>query len=54
MKEEGLDDPDSENFDPLYKISPMQNALLDSYRRHRFPGREITVDEQMIKFKVNV
>lgn len=52
VKEEGLSDPDNQNFDPLYKISSMQNLLLQRYREKRNPGREVTIDEQMIKFKV--
>lgn len=51
-KAQGLDDPSSSNFDPLHKITPIQNVLLQSFRKFRFPPREITVDEQMVKYKV--
>lgn len=52
-KVNGSDDPNSPNYDPLYKITPMQNVLLNSYRKLRVPRREVTVDEQMIKYKVD-
>lgn len=52
--EEGLADPESPNYDPLYKITPMQKVLLESYRKHRFPQRAVTIDEQMIKYKVRI
>lgn len=48
----GTNDPNSPNFDRLYKIMPMQDALLRNYRKFRFPCREVTIDEQMVKFKV--
>lgn len=54
VKEKGLDDPKSNSYDPLYKITPMQNVLLQSYRENRNPKREVTIDEQMIKFKVRM
>lgn len=52
VKENGMSDPKSPNYDPLYKITPMETCLLKNYRQYRFPKREITIDEQMVKFKV--
>lgn len=52
VKETGMNNPKSANFDKLYKITPMQNILLKSYRQYRNPPRAVTIDEQMVKFKV--
>lgn len=52
VKLEHSDDVDSPNYDPLFKISAMQNLLLTSYRKHRVPDRQVVVDEQMVKYKV--
>lgn len=53
-KETGANNPRSKNYDAMYKISPLQNTLLKSFRKHRFPMRELTIDEQMIKYKVRL
>lgn len=50
--ESGQSNPESQFYDPLYKITPMQNVLLQNFRRYRFPDKEVTIDEQMVKFKV--
>lgn len=53
VEETGKSDPKSNNYDPMFKVTPLQNILLNSFRKHRFPAREVTIDEQMVKFKVN-
>lgn len=52
VQETGLSDPKSNNYDPMFKVTPLQNILLESFRKNRFPPRELTIDEQMVKFKV--
>lgn len=54
VRESGLNNPKSNCYDRLYKISPLQNLLLQTYRAHRYPTREVTIDEMMVKFKVRL
>ena len=38
-------------YDPLYKIRPFVNKLLDRFKQSYTPGRELSIDESMIGFK---
>ena len=38
-------------FDPLYKVRPLISLTQDSFLMNYHPGKSITVDEAMIKFK---
>jgi len=44
----GRDDPE---YDPLYKIRPLIDMCLQSFRDRYVPGQDLSVDEGMIKYK---
>ena len=37
--------------DPIFKLRPFLDGLLANFQRLYTPGREISIDEQMISFK---
>ena len=44
----GRDDP---AYDPLYKIRPLIDSCQQNFRDRYIPGRDVSVDEGMIKYK---
>jgi len=52
MAESGLSHADMKKRDPIYKMRPMMELLLKSFRLHRVPRQHLALDEQMVKFKV--
>ena len=37
-------------YDALFKVRPLLDAITVNSRAHYFPGRDISIDEAMIKF----
>ena len=37
-------------YDPLFKVHPLLDAIADNSRAHYFPGRDISFNEVTIKF----
>ena len=37
-------------YDPLFKVRPLLNVVLENSRAHYSPGQDISIDEAMIKF----
>ena len=37
-------------YDPLFKVRPLLDTITENSRKYYFPGRDISVDEAMIKF----
>ena len=37
-------------YDPLFKVRPLLNTVLENSRAHYYPGKDISIDEAMIKF----
>ncbi len=50
-KRNGTGDKTSPNYDPLFKIRPIVAALLFACATLRQPGRNVSIDEQLIKFR---
>ena len=42
---------DHPEYDPLYKIRPVLDRCAATYLEHIIPGKKISVDESMLKFK---
>lgn len=45
VRETRQNNPKSSQYHRLYKITSMQNLLLQTYRAHRFPTRKVTIDK---------
>ena len=37
-------------FDPLLKVRPLLETVLENSKKHYHPNREVSIDEAMIKF----
>ena len=48
---EQMPDRDDPAYDPLYKIRPLIDTCQQNFRDRYIPGREMSVDEGMIKYK---
>lgn len=46
-----FENEDSKTNDRLYKIKPLLNALLEAYKKWRFPGENLVIDETMVTFR---
>ena len=44
-------EPDSPNFNKLYKIQPLLDLIIPRFRAVYKPERQLAVDETLIKFK---
>ncbi|XP_029635014.1 uncharacterized protein LOC115210552 [Octopus sinensis] len=42
------------NYDPLYKVRPVINLLVNNYKTIYLPGKYLSVDEAMIGYKGRV
>ena len=42
---------ESDSYDKLYKIRPLLDKILHSFKSAYIPGQNISVDESMIAFK---
>ena len=42
---------ESDNYDKLYKIRPLLNLIISSFKTSYIPAMNISVDESMIGFK---
>ncbi|XP_064643065.1 piggyBac transposable element-derived protein 4-like [Lineus longissimus] len=40
-----------DGYDPLFKVRPLLDLCISTYRRYYLPKRELSVDESMTKFK---
>ncbi len=48
---DGTGDKRSANYDPLFKVRPIINAVLYASGQFRQPGQNLSIDEQLIKFR---
>ena len=41
----------SPEYDPLYKIRPFYDELIENFQKYYVPGQDISIDESIIGFK---